>query len=42
MKPVVVIGAVGAGMSAASAIKRRLPDRQVIVFGKEPHISYAA
>ena len=42
MKPIIVIGAVAAGMSAASAIKRELPDRQVIVFGKEPYISYAA
>jgi hypothetical protein len=42
MKPIVIIGAVGAGMSAASAIKRELPGQQVIVFGKEPYISYAA
>jgi NADPH-dependent 2,4-dienoyl-CoA reductase/sulfur reductase-like enzyme len=42
MKPVVIIGAVAAGMSAASVIRRELPDQQVIVFGREPYISYGA
>ena len=42
MKPIVVIGAVAAGMSAASVIKRDLPDAEVIVFGKEAYISYGA
>jgi NADPH-dependent 2,4-dienoyl-CoA reductase/sulfur reductase-like enzyme len=42
MKPIVIIGAVAAGMSAASAVKREMPEQQVIVFGKEPYISYAA
>ncbi len=42
MKPIVIIGADAAGMSAASVIKREIKDQQVIVFGKEPHISYSA
>ncbi|MCF7928187.1 MAG: FAD-dependent oxidoreductase [Spirochaetales bacterium] len=42
MKPVVVAGAVAAGMSAASIIKRSLPDREVIVYGREENISYGA
>ena len=42
MKPIVVIGAVAAGMSAASVIKRELPDAEVIVFSKEAYISYGA
>jgi len=37
MKPVVIIGAVAAGMSAASVIKRELPDQEVCVFGKEAY-----
>jgi len=42
MKPVVIIGAVAAGMSAASELKRRMPDLRVIVYGKEKYISYGA
>jgi hypothetical protein len=42
MKPVVIIGAVAAGMSAASVIKRGLEEAEVIVFGKEAYISYGA
>ncbi|MBN2049034.1 MAG: FAD-dependent oxidoreductase [Spirochaetales bacterium] len=42
MKPVVIIGAVAAGMSAASELKRRMPDLQVVVYGREPYISYGA
>lgn len=42
MKPIVIIGAVAAGMSAASQLKRQMPDLQVIVYGKEPYISYGA
>ncbi|HCL56895.1 MAG TPA: hypothetical protein DHW82_07800 [Spirochaetia bacterium] len=42
MKPIVIVGAVAAGMSAASQIKRSLPEREVIVFGKEKYISYGA
>lgn len=42
MKPIVVIGAVAAGMSTASVIKRQMKDRQVVVFGREPYISYGA
>ncbi len=42
MKPVVIAGAVAAGMSAASALKRKMPDLQVIVYGKEEYISYGA
>lgn len=42
MKPVVVVGAVAAGMSAASVIKRELPEVEVMVFGREAYISYGA
>jgi len=42
MKPIVILGAVAAGMSAASAIKRKQGDVDVIVFGKESYISYGA
>lgn len=42
MKPVIVVGAVAAGMSAASQIKRQLPEREVMVFGREEYISYGA
>jgi NADPH-dependent 2,4-dienoyl-CoA reductase/sulfur reductase-like enzyme len=42
MSPIVIVGAVAAGMSAASTIKHTLPAREVIVFGKEDYISYAA
>jgi len=42
MKPIVIVGAVAAGMSAASVIKRELPDLEVIVFGRENYISYGA
>lgn len=42
MKPVVIAGAVAAGMSAASVLKRSLPDQDVIVYGREEHISYGA
>lgn len=42
MKPVVIAGGVAAGMSAASILKRSLPEQQVTVFGREEHISYGA
>jgi NADPH-dependent 2,4-dienoyl-CoA reductase/sulfur reductase-like enzyme len=42
MGPIVIAGAVAAGMSAATSIKRALPDREVIVFGREGYISYSA
>jgi len=42
MEPIVVIGAVAAGMSAASVIKRERKDLEVIVLGNEPYISYGA
>ena len=42
MKKVVVIGANGAGMSAASQVKRQKPDWDVMVFEKGAYISYAA
>lgn len=42
MKPIVVIGGVAAGMSAASQIKRQKTDQEVIVFEKGPYISYGA
>jgi len=38
----VVIGAVAAGMSAASKAKRIDPETRVQVFGREEHVSYAA
>lgn len=40
--PYVIIGGDAAGMSAASKIKRTLPDAEVIVFEKSEHISYSA
>jgi hypothetical protein len=42
MKPIVIIGAVAAGMSAASVLKREIKDLKVMVFGKEHYISYSA
>jgi|APIni6443716594_1056825.scaffolds.fasta_scaffold314885_3 NADPH-dependent 2,4-dienoyl-CoA reductase/sulfur reductase-like enzyme len=42
MKPIVIIGAVAAGMSAASVIRRERKDLHVIVYGKEHYISYGA
>jgi hypothetical protein len=42
MKPIVIIGANAAGMSAASVIKRERKDLQVIVYGKGHYISYSA
>lgn len=39
---IVVIGAVAAGMSAASKAKRALPRARIQVFGREEYISYAA
>lgn len=41
-KPVVVVGAVAAGTSAASQIKRRNPEMEVIMLEKSPYISYGA
>ncbi|MEZ4866569.1 MAG: FAD-dependent oxidoreductase [Caldilineaceae bacterium] len=40
--PYVMIGGDAAGMSAASKIKRSLPDAEVIVFERSEHISYSA
>ncbi len=37
-----VVGAVAAGMSAASQAKRRNPDLEVVVFERGPHVSYGA
>jgi hypothetical protein len=42
VKPIIIIGAVAAGMSAASVIKRERRDLQVIVYTKEHYISYSA
>lgn len=42
MKPIVIIGAVAAGMSAASVIRRKREDLHTIVFGREHYISYGA
>ncbi len=39
---ILVIGGVAAGMSAASQAKRRLPEAEVIVFERGPHVSYGA
>ncbi|HOJ50795.1 MAG TPA: FAD-dependent oxidoreductase [Spirochaetota bacterium] len=41
-KPIVIIGGVAAGMSAASQLKRQLPDRNVIVIERGDYISYGA
>jgi len=41
-RPIVVIGAVAAGTSAASQAKRRAPDKEVIMLEKGEHISYGA
>lgn len=40
--PYVIIGGDAAGMSAASKIKRELPEAEVIVYERSPHISYSA
>ncbi len=39
---ILVIGGVAAGMSAASQAKRRLPEAEVVVFERGPHVSYGA
>ncbi len=39
--PIIVIGGDAAGMSAASAVKRRWPESHVIVFERSPYISYS-
>lgn len=41
-QPFVIIGGDAAGMSAASKIKRDQPDAHVIVFERDPYISYSA
>jgi CoA-dependent NAD(P)H sulfur oxidoreductase len=41
-KNLVVIGGVAAGLSAASHVKRRRPDIEVLVFEKSPHASYGS
>lgn len=40
--PYIMIGGDAAGMSAASKIKRELPDAETIVFEQGPYISYSA
>jgi len=40
--PYVIIGGDAAGMSAASKLKRELPDAEVIVFERSHHISFSA
>lgn len=42
MNPYIIIGGDAAGMSAASKLKRELPDAEVIVLERSPHISYSA
>jgi len=39
---VLVVGGVAAGMSAASQVKRRKPNVEVVVFERGPYISYGA
>jgi len=41
-QPFVIIGGDAAGMSAASKLKRELPDREVIVFERGEQISFSA
>ncbi len=41
-QPFVIIGGDAAGMSAASKLKRELPDAEVIVFERGQHISFSA
>lgn len=41
-QPYLIVGGDAAGMSAASKIKRTLPDVEVIVYERGPHISYSA
>lgn len=38
----VVIGGDAAGMSAASQVRRRQPGREIVVFERGSHTSYAA
>ena len=42
MKPIVVVGGVAAGMSAASQAKRRSPDTEVVVLEQGTDVSYGA
>lgn len=42
MKPIVVVGGVAAGMSAASQAKRRSPDTEVVVLERGQDVSYGA
>lgn len=42
MPRVLVVGGVAAGMSAASQVRRRRPDWEVVVLEKGPHVSYGA
>ncbi len=38
----VVIGGNAAGMSAASQVRRKDPEREILVFEESPHVSYSA
>lgn len=42
LQKLVVVGGVAAGLSAASAVKRKKPDVDVVVYERSPHISYAS
>lgn len=42
MPRVLVVGGVAAGMSAASQVRRRKPDWEVVVLERGPHVSYGA
>jgi NADPH-dependent 2,4-dienoyl-CoA reductase/sulfur reductase-like enzyme len=37
-----VIGGDAAGMSAASQVRRRLPELEIVTFERSPHTSYSA
>lgn len=41
-KRLVVIGGDAAGMSAASQVRRRKPDMEIVAFERGVHTSYAA
>jgi protoporphyrinogen oxidase len=41
-KRMIVIGGNAAGMSAASQVRRKDPQREIRVFEQSPHVSYSA
>jgi NADPH-dependent 2,4-dienoyl-CoA reductase/sulfur reductase-like enzyme len=38
----IVIGGNAAGMSAASQVRRKNPEQEILVFEESPHVSYSA